>query len=73
MNDEGQLDRIVVAPEVMVGKPVIRGTRLTVEHVVGLLAHGMTVEEILAEYEGLKPEDIRACLFFDPPQAEGSS
>ena len=73
MNDEGQLDRIVVDPEVMVGKPVIRGTRLTVEHVVGLLAHGMTVEEILAEYEGLEREDVRACLLFDAAQAKGGS
>ena len=49
----------------MVGKPVIRGTRLTVEHVVALLAHGMTVEEILAEYDGIEREDVRACLLFD--------
>ena len=48
----------------MVGKPVIRGTRLTVEHMVGLLAHGMTIEDILAEYEGLQREDIHACLLF---------
>ena len=57
----------------MVGKPVIRGTRLTVEHVVALLAHGMTVEEILAEYDGIEREDVRACLLFDAAQAKGSS
>ena len=59
------LGRISVDHRVMVGKPVIRGTRLTVEHVVALLAHGMTVEEILAEYDGIEREDVRACLLFD--------
>ena len=64
MNDAELHDRITVDLGVMVGKPVLRGTRLTVEHVVGLLAHGMTVEEILAEYEGLEREDVQACLLF---------
>ena len=64
MNDEQLLERIVVNREVMVAKPVIRGTRLTVEHVLGLLAHGATIEDILKEYEGLTPEDVRACLVF---------
>jgi uncharacterized protein (DUF433 family) len=48
----------------MVGKPVIRGTRLTVEFILGLLAHGAAVTEILGEYEGLSPEDIQACFRF---------
>jgi uncharacterized protein (DUF433 family) len=48
----------------MVGKPVIRGTRLTVQYILGLLAHGATIEEILQEYEGLTREDILACLQF---------
>ena len=64
MSDTELLGRISVDREVMVGKPVISGTRLTVEHMVGLLAHGMTIEEILAEYEGLQREDIQACLLF---------
>ena len=64
MNDAELHDRITVDLGVMVGKPVLRGTRLTVEHVVGLLAHGMTVEGILAEYEGLEREDVQACLLF---------
>jgi uncharacterized protein (DUF433 family) len=64
MSDELLLQRIVVDPEVMVGKPVIRGTRLTVEYVLNLLAHGCTVPEIVQEYEGLTPEDVRACLLF---------
>jgi len=48
----------------MVGKPVIRGTRLTVEYILGILAHGVIVEDIIVEYEGLTREDIQACLLF---------
>lgn len=43
---------------------MIRGTRLTVDYVLGLLAHGASVSEILEEYEGLTPEDVQACLLF---------
>ena len=64
MDDVELLGRIAVDRRVMVGKPVMRGTRLTVEHIVGLLAHGMTIEEILAEYQGLEREDVQACLLF---------
>ncbi len=64
MNEKQLLGRITVDPKVMVGKPVIRGTRLTVEYVLNQLAHGATVEEILQEYKGLKPEDIQACILF---------
>lgn len=64
MNDQILLKRITLNPKVMVGKPVIRGTRLTVEFILNLLAHGATTIEILDEYEGLKPEDIQACLLF---------
>ncbi len=58
------LERISVNPKVMLGKPVIRGTRLTVEFILGLLAQGETIETILAEYPGLVKEDIQACLLF---------
>jgi uncharacterized protein (DUF433 family) len=58
------LRRIVLDPEVMVGKPVIRGTRLTVDYVLNLLAHMATVTEVLQEYEGVAQEDIPACLLF---------
>jgi uncharacterized protein (DUF433 family) len=58
------LGRIVVNPKVMVGKPVIKGTRLTVHFILGLLAHGASFEEILNEYDGLTKEDIQACLLF---------
>ena len=64
MHDEQLLKRIVINPRVMAGKPVIRGTRLTVEYILNLLAHGASVEEILQEYKGLTHEDIRACLLF---------
>lgn len=56
--------RIVADPKVMVGKPVIKGTRLTVEHILNLLASGVTPDEIVAEYDGLSEQDIRACLRF---------
>ena len=62
MDDQQLLDRISVDPRVMAGKPVIRGTRLTVEYVLNLLAHGTTADEVLAEYDGLAREDIQACV-----------
>ncbi|MEZ6112180.1 MAG: DUF433 domain-containing protein [Pirellulaceae bacterium] len=64
MSDEQLLQRIVSDPAIMTGKPVIRGTRLTVEYILNLLAHGSTVEEICGEYEGLEVDDLRACLLF---------
>jgi uncharacterized protein (DUF433 family) len=64
MDEDQLLSRITTNPKVMVGKPVIRGTRLPVEYILGLLVHGATVEEILEEYEGLRYEDIEACLQF---------
>ena len=64
MKDQQLLKRIALNPKVMVGKPVIKGTRLTVEYILNLLAHGATVEEILEEYDGLTLEDIQACLLF---------
>jgi uncharacterized protein (DUF433 family) len=64
MNKEQMLKRIVTDPGVMVGKPVIKGTRLTVEYILGLLAQGATHEEIMDEYPGLTEEDIQACLLF---------
>ena len=64
MSDHQLLERIACDPKVMVGKPVIKGTRLTVEYILNLLAHGSSAADILGEYEGLTPEDIRACLLF---------
>jgi uncharacterized protein (DUF433 family) len=64
MKDEELLERIVVDPKIMAGKPVIKGTRLTVNYILNLLAHGSSQEEILDEYPGLTGEDVRACLVF---------
>ena len=64
MGEQELLERIALNPKVMTGKPVIKGTRLTVEYILNLLAHGATVTEILNEYKGLTPEDIQACLLF---------
>ena len=64
MNEQQLLDRIHCNPKVMVGKPVIKGTRITVDYILNLLGHGSTVEEILDEYEGITQEDIQACLLF---------
>lgn len=64
MNERQLLERISIDPKVMVGKAVIKGTRLTVEYILNLLAHGSTSEEILQEYEGLTQDDIQACLLF---------
>lgn len=64
MTQQQLLDRIALDPRVMAGKPVVKGTRLTVEYILNLLAHGATVPEILKEYSGLTPEDIQACLMF---------
>ncbi|MHB0876977.1 MAG: DUF433 domain-containing protein [Anaerolineae bacterium] len=62
--EQDLLQRIVIDPTVMTGKPVIRGTRLTVQYILGLLASGASEDEILGEYPGLVREDIRACLAF---------
>jgi uncharacterized protein (DUF433 family) len=64
MNDEQLLARITFNPKVLAGKPVIKGTRLSVEYILNLLAHGATAQDILAEYHGLAAEDIQACLLF---------
>jgi uncharacterized protein (DUF433 family) len=57
-------ERIVVDPEVLVGKPIVRGTRLAVEFIIDLLTEGWDVQEILRNYPGLTVEDIRACLSY---------
>ena len=57
-------ERIVIDPRILVGKPVIKGTRLAVEFIMDLLAHGWTESEILENYPGLTHEDIRACFAY---------
>lgn len=56
--------RITLDPKVLVGKPVIRGTRLSVEHIIGLMAEGWTEMEILADYPGITHDDLTACLAY---------
>ena len=72
MKDQQLLERITLNPKVMVGKPVIKGTRLAVAYILNLLAHGATVEEILEEYDGLALEDIQACLLFATKSLEST-
>ena len=55
-------DRIVVDPNILVGKPLVKGTRLAVEFIIELLAQGWNEETILKNYPGLTHEDIQACL-----------
>jgi len=57
-------ERITVDPRVLVGKPVIKGTRLAVEFIVDLLAAGWTNEQILDNYPNIRQEDIQACLAY---------
>lgn len=57
-------DRITIDPAILLGKPIIRGTRISVEFVVGLLANGWTVDDVLKEYTHLAPEDVQACLAY---------
>jgi len=57
-------DRIVIDPDVMVGKPVIKGTRIPVYLIVEFVANGMTEKEIIHEYPQLRKEDIKAALLY---------
>jgi uncharacterized protein (DUF433 family) len=57
-------ERITVDPNILVGKPIVKGTRMSVEFIIDLLARGWTVEQILKEYDHLTRDDIRACLAY---------
>lgn len=57
-------ERIVIDPAVLVGKPVVKGTRLAVEFIIDLLAQGWPESEILRNYPGLTHDDIQACLVY---------
>jgi uncharacterized protein (DUF433 family) len=61
---EEPMDRIMMDPEVLSGKPVIKGTRIPVYLIIELLANGMTEKEILLQYPTLKKEDIKAALVY---------
>ena len=62
--DETLLKRIEVNPKVMVGKPVIKGTRIPVELIVRMVAQGIAEKEIFEEYPRLQPDDVRAALVY---------
>ena len=62
MNDADLLKRITVNPKIFGGKPIVRGRRLAVEHVLGMLAAGDTVDDLLRAYAWLEREDVFACL-----------
>lgn len=62
MDEQALLKRITVNPKIFGGKPIIRGRRLAVEHILGMLAAGDTVETLLKAYPWLEKEDVQACL-----------
>jgi uncharacterized protein (DUF433 family) len=64
MDEDRLLERISFNPKIFSGKPIIRGRRLAVEHVLGMLAAGDTAETILEGYRWLEMEDIQACIAY---------
>jgi uncharacterized protein (DUF433 family) len=64
MHDPALLDRIEINPKVLVGKPVIRGTRISVELILELLAGGWSFDDIQRNYPRITPDDIRACIAY---------
>ena len=64
MNEKNILQRITVNPDIFGGKPIIRGRRLAVEHVLAMLAAGDTAETLLEGYPWLEHKDIQACLLY---------
>ena len=64
MNKQALLERITVSPDVMVGKPTVRGMRITVEQLLIAMAAGVTVPQLLEDYPGVVPEGIQAVLLY---------
>ena len=64
VQEDALLDRITVDPDVFGGKPIIRGRRLAVEHVLGMLAAGDSVDDLVREYPWLERDDVQACLVY---------
>lgn len=58
------MQRIVCNPKIMAGKPIIQGTRLTVEYILSMLAQDTSIDEILQEYKGIERADVLACLTY---------
>jgi len=64
MDEKTLLQRITTNPKIFNGKPIVRGRRLAVEHILGMLAAGDTPQTILEGYPWLEPEDVQACLVY---------
>ena len=64
MSEDELLKRITVNPDIFGGKPIIRGHRLAVEHVLGMMAAGDSADDLLEGYDWLEREDIRACIAY---------
>jgi uncharacterized protein (DUF433 family) len=64
MGEIALLNRITVNPDIFGGKPIIRGLRIKVENILALLEHGVTMQEILADFPDMELNDIKACLAF---------
>jgi len=64
-------DRIQSDPEVLAGKPVIKGTRISVSMILGLVAHGVTFDEIIEDYPELTADDIRAAILYADSRLDG--
>jgi len=73
MKEQQLLDRLTFDPKIMAGKATIKGTRLTVEYILNLLAHGAPITEILEEYPGLTEADVQACLLFASRSLESTT
>jgi uncharacterized protein (DUF433 family) len=71
MTEQELLERITMNPDIFGGKPIIRGRRLAVEHVLAMLAAGDTFEILLEEYPWLEREDLQACLLYARRLVEG--
>jgi uncharacterized protein (DUF433 family) len=71
MNKEALLTRIVVNPRVLVGKPTIRGLRISVEQILKALAAGVPVDDLLKDYPELEPEDIQAAIAYNKASVTG--
>lgn len=70
---KNNINNIIIDPKIMVGKPIIKGTRITVQQILGLLAQGITIQEILQEYPHITKEDIFACLSFAQQALDNSA
>ena len=64
VDEQTLLERITVNPAIFAGKPIVRGRRLAVEHVLGMLAAGDTIETIVSGYPWMEREDVLACLAY---------